>query len=276
MTGTKKQDGKKPNVLLVTKGHPFERNEFFSLFDALDINWTHVEHPAARVFFSPELARDYDAFVMYDMPGIRFRRGDPEYETPDESYKSNLLALLEAGKGMVFLHHAIAGWPAWEEYAEILGGRFLYLPGEVRGKQVPDSGYRMDTQHHLRVLEEHPVTEGLPARFSMTDELYLSEVFEDSIVPLLASDYEFTRDNFYSAAKAASTMTMNENEGWYHENGSNLVGWVKSYRNSPIAYFQGGHGPENYVDENFRQLVQNAICWAASAEALQWAQAEAE
>ena len=275
MTEAQNRERKKPNVLLVTKGHPFERNEFFSLFDALDINWTHVEHPAARVFFTPELAVDYDAFVMYDMPGIMFRRGDPEYEAPTESYRKNLLALLEAGKGMVFMHHAIAGWPAWEEYAEILGGRFFYIPGEVRGEKVPDSGYRMGTPHNLRVLKEHPVTAGLPASFSMTDELYLSEVFEDSIVPLLASDYEFTRDNFYSSAKAARSMTMNDNEGWDHADSSNLVGWVKSYGNSPIAYFQGGHGPENYADENYRHLLQNAINWVASAEALQWAQAEA-
>jgi hypothetical protein len=33
------------NVLLVTQGHPFERNEFFSPYDALDINWIYVEQP---------------------------------------------------------------------------------------------------------------------------------------------------------------------------------------------------------------------------------------
>ncbi|MGV0036659.1 MAG: hypothetical protein ACNYPE_17540 [Candidatus Azotimanducaceae bacterium WSBS_2022_MAG_OTU7] len=48
-----------------------------------------------------------------------------------------MLNLLEAGKGMVFMHHA-AGWPAWEEYAEIIGGRFLYLPDTLRGSHRPD------------------------------------------------------------------------------------------------------------------------------------------
>jgi len=80
----------RPNVLLVTKGHPFDHNTFFALFDSLDIRWTHVEQPAARVFFSPEFAADYDAFVMYDMPGIEFRRGGPDFEVPSESYKSTL------------------------------------------------------------------------------------------------------------------------------------------------------------------------------------------
>ncbi|MBO6565877.1 MAG: hypothetical protein JJ956_14085, partial [Pseudomonadales bacterium] len=108
-----------PNILLVTKGHPFERDAFFSMFDALDVNWTHVEQPAARLFFSPDNAEPYDALVMYDMPGIHFGAGGPDFETPTDVYKNSLMSLLEAGKGMVFMHHAIAGWPAWEEYAEI-------------------------------------------------------------------------------------------------------------------------------------------------------------
>ncbi len=95
-----------PNILVVTGGHPFDHNDFFALFDSLEVNWTHVEHPAARKFFSPEFAADYDAFVMYDMPGIKYRRGGLEYEFPSESYKSDLLALLEAGKRMVFKRHA--------------------------------------------------------------------------------------------------------------------------------------------------------------------------
>lgn len=64
-----------PDILLVTKGHPFERDAFFNIFDSIDVNWTHVEQPAARVFFSPELAAGYDALVMYDMPGVKFGPG---------------------------------------------------------------------------------------------------------------------------------------------------------------------------------------------------------
>lgn len=263
-----------PNILLVTKGHPFERDAFFSLFDAMDVNWTHVEQPAARVFFSPEFAADYDALVMYDMPGIAFKPGGPEFEVPSEQYRRQLMALLEAGKGMVFMHHAIAGWPAWEEYAEIVGGRFLYMPAELRGEMKPDSGYRHKVQHEISVLADHPVTSGLPEHFSMTDELYLSEVFEDSVIPLLSSNYAFTRDNFYSATYAVRDGKMFENDGWSHDDASRLVGWVKSYRNSPIAYVQGGDDPEAYESEHFRRLVENAIHWAASDEALTWARSQ--
>lgn len=259
-----------PDILLITKGHPFERDAFFGIFDEIDVNWTHVEQPAARVFFDPALAQDYDAFVLYDMPGIQFGPGGAVFETPNETYKENVNRLLAQGKGMVFMHHAIAGWPAWEDYAEIIGGRFLYTADTIRGEAKPDSGYRHKVTHNVSVLQQHPVTDGLPATFPMTDELYLFEVFDDSIQPLLASDYRFTRDNFYSATQAINGR-MFSNEDWQHDDGSNLVGWVKRAACSPVVYLQGGDDPEAYACTHYRRLLQNAIHWVASRDALDWA-----
>ena len=104
-------------LLLVTKGHPFDRGAFFDMFDKLGLAWTHVEQPAARIFMTPEMADPYDVLVFYDMPGLTFGADGPVFETPSEKYKSGLLSLLNSGKGVVFMHHAIAGWPDWEEYA---------------------------------------------------------------------------------------------------------------------------------------------------------------
>ena len=159
------------NILLVTKGHPFEREPFFQVFDDMDgVDWTHVEQPAAQALFTTKQAAAYDAYVMYDMPGIRFN-GDraPDFLEPDSEYQANFLDLIESGHGFVFLHHAVAGWPAWKEYAEIVGGRFLYMPGSLRGRQYPDSGYRHGVEHNVSVAAKHPVTEGIPASFSITD-----------------------------------------------------------------------------------------------------------
>ena len=260
-------------ILLITKGHPFQRDAFFQLFDALPgVVWTHVEQPAAQVFFEPKLAKPYDAFVLYDMPGIRFRNGaPPDFLEPPASLERHIEELLESGFGLVFLHHAVAGWPAWPEYAEIVGGRFLYLPGELRGTPRQDSGYRHEVTHDVSVVADHPVTRGLPKTFPITDELYLYEVFEDDVVPLLRSSHEFVRDNFYSAAKVVREGKMFSNDGWQHESGSNLVGWVKHYRNSPIVYLQCGDDPRAYDNPNFRTLLGNAIEWVSSAEARDWA-----
>ncbi len=251
-------------ILLVTKGHPYEREPFYAMFDAMpDVNWTLVEQPAAQALFSVEQARRYDAFVLYDMPGIVFRPGQaPGFPAPNDDYKARFLELLEAGHGFVFLHHAIAGWPAWPEYAEIIGGRFLYMGDELRGQPVPDSGYRHGVTHNVSVLSEHPVTQGVQS-FPITDELYLYEVFEDDVEPLLASDYEFVQDNFYSATLAVRDGKMFSNEGWQHAPGSNLIGWSKTYGNSKIVYLQCGDDPVAYANESFQRLVANAIEWVS-------------
>ncbi|MFT6750350.1 MAG: type 1 glutamine amidotransferase [Candidatus Azotimanducaceae bacterium] len=253
----------KIKALLVTKGHPFEKGVFFEMFDSIDIDYTHVEQPAARVFFNQGLAADYDVFVMYDMPGIYFGPDGPKLEAPDEAYKQGFLDLLASGKGMVFMHHALAGWPSWPEYAEIIGGRFLYLPAHLRGEPCTDSGYRHQVSHKVTPVANHEITAGLPPSFEMIDELYLAEVFEDSVKPLLVSDYQFVQENFYSAAKAALEGKMFDNEDWQHPSGSNLVGWTKHYGRSPIVYIQGGDDATAYENQHYRMLLRNAIVWAA-------------
>lgn len=262
--------GEPLNVLVAAKGHPYLRDPFMAIFDELPgIACTLVEQPAAARLMTRGGLRGFDALVLYDMPGIDFgAAGGPAWVEPDAAFKSGFLDLLDEGRvGIVALHHAIAGWPAWPQYAELLGGRFLYRPGELRGTMRPDSGYRHDVTHRVSVVDpDHPIAAGLPPRFELTDELYLFEVFEDLVRPLLRSDHAFVADNFYSAALAVAGQ-MFSNQGWSHPPGSNLVGWTKRARNSPLVYLQPGDGPPTYADATYRRLVENAIRWAASPAA---------
>jgi type 1 glutamine amidotransferase len=252
------------NILVVTKGHPFEREPFFQLFDDMPaVNWTHVEQPAARALYTVEQGRSYDAYVAYDMPGIAFGPDGPDFEAPPESLRSDFKQLVAAGHGFVFLHHAIAGWPAWPEYGDLMGGRFLYVPGKVRGEDKLDSGYKHGVTHQVQVLTEHPVTAGIPPTFEITDELYLYEVFDKDVTPLLASNYAFTRDNFYSAAHVVQRGRMNDRSDWDHPPGSNLVGWTREVGKSRIVYLQCGDDPAAYGNEHFRRLISNAIDWVS-------------
>lgn len=264
------------NVLVAAKGHPYERDAFMAMFDNLPgIACSLVEQPAAQKLMNPDGMKGFDALVLYDMPGLDFAAPErPGYVEPDPDFVAGFLALLYQGKGVVALHHAIAGWPAWPEYAELLGGRFLYRAGPLRGSERHDSGYRHDVEHEVSVLDPiHPVVAGLPDRFTLTDELYLGEVFEDLVQPLLSSGAGFTRDRFYSAALAVNG-SMFSNTGWNHADGSNLVGWTKRARRSPLVYLQPGDGPSTYENPHYRRLVENAIRWAASPEALSWARRE--
>ena len=188
------------NVLLSTKGHPFQRDPFFSMFDSFakdGIAWTHVEAPASQIFYRRDNAEPYDVIVDYSMQGVGFGRkaGDPAPPVP-EQYKHDLLDLLEQGThGFVFIHHHMCSWPEWDEYADIIGGRFLYYPGTLHGKEYPDSGYLLGVSSTYVVTNpDHPVTAGLPASFELQDELYLAPYAEADVVPLIRSNFDFTDD----------------------------------------------------------------------------------
>lgn len=265
--------GAELEVLLVTKGHPFERDPFFDVFESWPgISYSAVEQPAAQAFFTPQAADPYDAIVLYDMPGIEFRPGAaPAFHDPPEAFVTGFRELLDAGKGFVFLHHAIAGWPSWPEYAEILGGSFLYEPATVRGRSRPNSGYRHGVKHRVSAVEPgHPVLEGLAEGFEIEDELYLFEAFEDEVVPLLRSDYEFTGENFYSASLAVRGELFSRRD-WTHPTGTNLIGWARSSGASPIVYLAMGDGPAAYANPGFRKVLENAVRWVASDAAHDWA-----
>ena len=257
-------------VAVVTGGHKFDRSAFLDVFDSIDgIDWTHVEHPEAIDLVQPARAADFDVFVMYDMPGIEFTRAVPPAKLlpPPPDYVTAFDALLVAGKGMVFLHHAIASWPSWEEYAHVIGGRFHYQPARLAGVDYPDSGYRHDVTHTVEVISPaHPICAGLPASFTITDEVYLYAVMEDDVLPLMRSDYDFVDRNFFSADRAIrGDRDRRSDTGWRHPVGSNLVAWTRIAGRSPIAYLQFGDGPTTYVDPNYRLILANAIRWAADS-----------
>lgn len=263
------------SVLVLTRGHPFARDAFSQMLEAIaaaqGLDFTLVEHPAASAFYNPALAAPFDALLFYDMPGYAFHPPTgvdllPAPASAQEDFK----ALTQQGKPLVFLHHALAGWPVWDDYGEAIGGRFLYQPGHLRGRHCPDSGYRHDVSYTAEVLADHPVTAGLPTTFEITDELYLAEVFHKDILPLVRARHAFTADNFYSADHAVHGR-MFSNDGWQHEGGSDLIVWAKAHRSSPVAYVQSGDGPAAYDNRHVRRLIGNALVWAMSDQAGAWA-----
>lgn len=257
---------RKTRVAVVTKGHPFEAEPFFAVFNGIEsIEWTHIEQPAALSLVEPDRAGEFDVLVMYDMPGITFTGADPpvEFLPPPPGYPEAFHAMLDRGQGMVFLHHAVASWPAWPGFADIVGGRFHYQPALLRGEAWPDSGYRHNVTHTVQVLEpDHPICAGIDPDFEITDEVYLYPVFEADVQPLMRSTHTFTDDRFWSADRAIRGE-RNSRDGWSHPPGSNMVAWTNSRGASPVAYIQFGDSPVTYADTNFRRVIANAIAWAA-------------
>ena len=83
-------------------------------------------------------------------------------------------------------------------------------------------------------------------------------------------EFDFVDSNFYSASQALEGK-LNCRDDWSHPPGSNIVGWVKSYEKSPIVYLQFGDGPSAYKNPSFQKILSNAIRWAASESAREWA-----
>lgn len=263
-------------VMLITKDHAYDREPFFLMFDSFgkEITWTHVDHPAAQVFLDPDLAAPYDVFVVFDLIGRGSRtRPDGSVETinlePSPVLKKGMKALLQKGKGMVFFHHAIGSWVLWPEYHEILGGAaefapFGGLPLKLRGKEYAYSPNRVAVEQHITVADKtHPIVQGLGDGFDIVDEVFLHPVFEDSVHPLLRTDFKRIDSNF----------PRQYAQGWRHPEGSSLAAWVKAAERSPIVYLQFGHDAKAWENPAFRTLMSNAIRWTASKEALAWAAA---
>ncbi|OLL19252.1 hypothetical protein BKE56_004140 [Rhodococcus sp. M8] len=250
-------------VLLITGGHAFDREPFLAAWQSdHGLHVTHLEHPSATDAIADGSAAEYDAVVFYDMPGVD-PRGPAKPTRLPPGVQEGFGELTRRGVGLVFLHHALASWPAWEGYAELVGGRYHFWPGSLRGIDWPDSGYLHDTQHNVTVVaSDHPVTRGVQSTFSIRDELYLFALLEDSVTPLVTSDFDFRSENFFSTGRAMLGHKF-DREGWTHPKGSNLVGWVREQDRSRIVYIQPGDGVGAYGDPNIRALWFNGVRWAA-------------
>lgn len=249
---------------VLSGGHPFEPGPFAELLASIDgVTCAHVPWPDATDVFAPGGLDATDVLVLYDMPGLGFRRGElPDLVPPPEVVTKGWERLLSAGVPVVSLHHSIASWPSWPRFADIIGGRFHYVAAELHGTPWPDSGYRHGVSQTLTIAAPtHPVCEGLPPSFVLTDETYLCPVFDGSVTPLIVSDAPKTDDEFFSATLAV-TGHMYSREGWHHPAGSRLAAWTHTVGRSTVVYIQPGDGPEAYSNPNYRRLLSNAIRWA--------------
>ena len=261
-------------VLLVTKGHGFNYNGFYSMFDDNpELLTTQVEQPAAQVLLRPENVAEYDAVCFYDMWGV-------DFSPAPEEYQQSIAALLQSGKGIFLMNHALVQWPAFPAWREVHGASFLLREGEVYGEITPGSGYRgggADPRGNVlgKVTPDpagagYPVVDDIEYGFDVQDELYLvSKVFESApdVLPLMRTDFPMVQEHFNPPPMAP----QEEKDRWDHPEGSNLVVWAKKSVNSPVVATYLGDGPGSYESEGFRTLLHNALHWVASEEARAWA-----
>jgi type 1 glutamine amidotransferase len=204
-------------LLVVTGGHPYATT-FYTVFEgADDLHWDHAvsNHDA----FKNDRRKDYDVLVLYDFS-----------QEISDAEKTNLRDFVEAGKGVVVLHHAIADYQDWEWwYKEVVGGKYLMKPFG----SMPPSTYLHDQESCVTPVMRHPITAHIGA-MHLWDETYKGMWISPDVKVLLRSDAP-TSDG--------------------------PVAWISPYTKSRVVYVQLGHGETAHLYPAYRTLVQDAIRW---------------
>ncbi len=211
-------------VLVITGGHSYDTVEFIDVFNSIKyIEFDTLIQPAANKFLTTDEASNYDIFVFYDM-----------WEPISEEEKQAYIHLLDAGKGMVFMHHSLVSYQQWPEFEKIIGGR--YKQPRFRGDTLDISSYKHDINIPVRVLDTgHPVTKGI-RDFTIHDEAYKNTFRLESVTPLLGTENPYCTD---------------------------VLAWAHTYSNSRIVYLLLGHDKQAFGNKHFRRLTSNAILWTA-------------
>ena len=209
-------------VLAVTGGHAYPA-AFYSLFEGYpNITWDHADSPA-KAFGKPIVDR-YDTVVLHDMHN---EIGEPE--------RANLKAFVEAGKGVVSIHHAIVdytAWPWWHE--EVTGGKYFEKAVEGHAASAFREGVDMLVTPVAQAAR-HPVLRGV-GPLPLHDEVYRGMWQSPKITVLMETEH---RDN------------------------DRPVVYLGPHPRARVVYIQPGHSAATMRHPGYRKLVRNAILWTA-------------
>lgn len=209
-------------VLVVTGGHAYPA-AFYSLFEGYgDLMWAHAA--TEQEAFRADLKDRWDVIVFHDL------REDLGAEA-----RENLRAFVEAGKGIVSIHHAIVdftAWPWW--YEEVIGGKYFTRAQERR----PASEFKEGVEMVLLPapgMRSHPVLRG--------------------VLPLVLED-EAYKGMWHSPRIRVLMETA-------HPLNDKPVVYIGPGGGGRAIYIQPGHSESTLRHPGYRRLVYNAIMWAA-------------
>ena len=210
-------------VAVVTGGHGFEREPFFTLFKGYDdIEYVEVQLKDHSEIFEDISDWDYDVIVLYNMT----------QEISPKRQKNFVKLLKKQGVGLVALHHMLGAFQTWPEYRKITGGKyFLKATEENRA-----STYKHDIDMNVHIANtSHPITRGM-SDFKIHDEGYKYCDFEKNNHVLFTTN---------------------------HPDCDKTIGWVRRYGKARVCGIMLGHDAAAYANPNFRQLIARSIRWSA-------------
>jgi type 1 glutamine amidotransferase len=213
-------------VAVLTGGHGFEHDSFFTLFKGYDdIEYVEVQLKDHSEIFEDISKWDYDVIVLYNMT-----------QEMSPQRQKNFIKLLNQGVGLVALHHTMGAFQAWPEYRKIIGAKYYLKPIEENGVERRASTYKHDVDINVHIVDtSHPITRGM-SDFQIHDETYNYCGFEKDNHVLLTTD---------------------------HPENNKSIAWVRRYGKARVCGIQLGHDSAAYANPNFRQLIIRSIRWTA-------------
>jgi hypothetical protein len=171
----------------------------------------------------------YDALVFYTTGELPVSDAD----------KANLVAWIKSGKGFIGIHSATDTFYQWPEYGEMIGGYFDGHPWHQEVKvKVEDA--------------QHPATKGLPAVWTLNDEIYQYRNWDRSKRHVLLS-------------LDTSSVDLKK-EGVKRTDGDFALAWTSTYGKGRVFYSALGHRADLWQKPEYQQFLAGGIRWALGLE----------
>lgn len=215
-------EGDSLSVLIVGGGmhHSFER-----WFDEEDQKI--ISETGASVSYT-----DNPDEIQPELSGLDILYLSNNQPLPDPDLRDAIFEFVESGNGLLLVHSSIwYNWEDWPEYnRELVGGG---------SRSHPPYG-----EFDVSVTEpDHPVMAGVPAQFSIQDELYrFEEDPEGTDIYVLATGLEEENGNEYP------------------------VVWTAEYGEGRIVGITLGHDGEAHQHPAYIALLKNSIKWLMETE----------
>ncbi|MEE8389693.1 MAG: ThuA domain-containing protein [Anaerolineae bacterium] len=219
---------------VVTGEHPFNVPGFHTLFRSLPDVAYYPQHMDQFVADWGNVRTRYDVVLLFNWhldtpPGNE--RGWWQSGT-----KEALEQLGETKQGIVVLHHAIAAFPQWEFWSELVG-----IPHESRTftfDQVPDAIVFGETLHIEIADPEYPISRGLSAL----------DIYGETW-------------GFFAGPPGPGCHTLLTTD--HPKMRMKAMAWTHQFRNARVFCLQPGHNNDTWADPNFRTVLSRGIQWVA-------------
>ena len=208
--------------------------------------WARTFDETGRGLFTTEDARVFDQDLSkFSVIVLNSPTGD----VLSKSQQAAIEAFVENGGGIVATHAAgdssLAGtWPWWEAQ---LGTEFISHPADPQ----------FQTADVVTLATDHPVMEGLGAKFAMSDEWYTFTGVPTGEVVLLAGLDEST----YSPV---NKVYGPEDLSMGPEPADHPVVWARCPGEGRVVYSAMGHKTDAFDDPNHQRLLLNALEWVTA------------